>query len=186
MDLLTHIFLPLVALYVLKREAFNPPYYFFFALFGILPDFDKLIGMSGLLHSLVTLVPLILVILLFEKLVKGTSMYTGIIAFFIGSHLVLDILDGGPVPFFYPFIKAGIGLEFPLLIAFHSFSFSFCNMPFQLTYAVPNSGFNTYELLSGFGMASLLLFAVVYLGMRKYRGKGKVNAISMTNSRKSF
>lgn len=167
MDLLTHIFLPLAALYVLKRETFNPPYHFLLVLFGILPDFDKLIGMPGLLHSLVTLVPLILVVLFLEKLVKGTSMYTGIAAFFIGSHLVLDILDGGPVPFFYPFIKTGIGLEFPLEIAFHSFSFSFLNAPTQLVYAVPRSGFNTYEILNGFGVASLILFAMVYIGTRK-------------------
>ena len=108
MDLLTHIFLPLTALYVVKRDAFNPPYPFLLVLFAVVPDFDKLIGMPGLLHSLVTLVPLIFVVLLFEKLVKGTGMNTGIAAFFVGSHLVLDILDGGPVPFFYPFIKTGI------------------------------------------------------------------------------
>jgi hypothetical protein len=167
MDVLTHIFLPLVALYVLKREAFNSPYHFFLVLFAVLPDFDKLIGLPGLLHSLVTLVPLIFVVLLLEKLVKRTSIYTCIAVFFIGSHLVLDILDGGPVPFFYPFIKTGIELEFPLEIAFHSFSFSFLNAPFQLIYAVPSSGFNTYELLSGFGVASLILFALVYLGMRR-------------------
>lgn len=167
MDLLTHIFLPLAALYVLEREAFNPPYHFLLALFAILPDFDKLIGMQGLFHSLVTLVPLIFAILIFEKLVKGTSMYTGIAAFFIGSHLFLDVLDGGPVPFFYPFIKTGIGLEFPIKIAFHSFSFLFLDAPVQLVYAVPRAGFNTYEMLSGFGVASLLLFVLVFLRRRE-------------------
>ena len=167
MDLLTHIFLPLTALYVVKRDAFNPPYPFLLVLFAVVPDFDKLIGMPGLFHSLVTLVPLIFVVLLFEKIVKGTSMNTGIAAFFIGSHLVLDILDGGPVPFFYPFIKTGIGLEFPLEIAFHSFSFSFHNELVRLVYGVPSSGFNTYGIFSGFGVASLLLFAVVYISTRK-------------------
>jgi hypothetical protein len=167
MDFLTHIFLPLAALYVLKREAFNPPYHFLLVLFAILPDFDKLVGMPGLLHSLVTLIPLILVMLLFEKLVEGTSGYTGIAAFFVSSHLVLDILDGGPVPFFYPFIKTGIGLEFPLEVAFHSFSFSFLNDLVRVVYGVPRSGFNTYGTFSGFGVASLLLFALVYLGTRR-------------------
>lgn len=167
MDLLTHIFLPLAALYVLKKEAFNPPYHFILVSFAILPDFDKFIGMPGLLHSFVTLFLLILAVLLLEKLVKGTSRYTGIATFFIGSHLVLDILDGGPVPFFYPFIKSGIGLEFPLKIAFHSLSFSFLDAPIQLVYAVPRTGFNTYELLSGFGVASLILFVIVYWEMRR-------------------
>jgi hypothetical protein len=78
MDLLTHIFLPLVALYVLKREAFNPPYHFLF----------------------------------------------------------------------------------------HSFSFSFLNDPVRVIYAVPKMSF-TYELLSGFGVASLILFVMVYLGRRE-------------------
>ena len=92
MDFLTHIFLPLTALYVLKREAFNPPYHFLLVLFAILPDFDKLIGMSGLLHSLVTLVPLIFIMLLLERHVKGTSMHASIAAFFIGSHLFLSLI----------------------------------------------------------------------------------------------
>lgn len=167
MDLLTHIFLPLATLYVLKRDVFNPPYHFLLVLFAILPDFDKLIGMPGLFHSLVTLVPLILCVLLLEKHVKGTSMYTSIASFFVGSHLFLDVLDGGPVPFFYPFIKTGIGLEFPLEIAFHSFSFSFLNDLVRVIYAVPRSGFNTYGTFSGFGVASLILFALVYVGTRK-------------------
>jgi hypothetical protein len=98
--------------------------------------------------------------------IKSLKIY-GQAAFFVGSHLFLDILDGGPVSFFYPFIKTGIGLEFPLEIAFHSVSFSFQSAPIQLVYAVPNSGFNTYGMLSGFGVASLVLFALVYIGMRR-------------------
>ncbi len=176
MDLLTHIFLPLTALYVVKREAFNSPYPFLLVLFAILPDFDKLIGMPGLFHSLVTLLPLILFILLFEKLIKGTSMHTSMAAFFISSHLVLDILDGGPVPFFYPFIKTGIGLEFPLKITFHSPTFSFQDAPMRLVYAVPKMSF-TYELLSGFGVASLFLFVFVYLARRQREGISHFYAI---------
>jgi len=107
-------------------------------------------------------------VLLLEKLVKGTGRYTGIAAFFIGSHLFLDVLDGGPVPFFYPFIKTGIGLEFPLKITFHSLTFSFQDVPTRLVYAVPKMSF-TYELLSGFGVASLVLFVIVYLGTRRQR-----------------
>ena len=168
MNLLTHIFLPLVPIYVLKKKAFRSPYHFLLALFGILPDLDKFIGRPLLFHSLVPFVPLILVILLVEKLMKGRGLYTGIIAFFIGSHLLLDFLDGDPIPFLYPFSRVAIGLEYPIKIVFHNLRFSFLHEPFRLiVYTMPRTDFGTYGLLSGTCMASLILFVLVYLGMRR-------------------
>ncbi len=167
MDVLTHIFLPLAALYVIKRELFNPRLHFLLALFALAPDLDKLVGMPGLLHSLVTLAPLIFAILLFELYARGSVVYSKVVAFFISSHLALDVLDAGVVPFFYPFIKVGIGLKFPIKVVFHNYSFSLLDAPVQVLYAEPKIGFFTYDLISGFGVASLILFTLIYFWMEK-------------------
>lgn len=169
MDALTHIFLPLTAFYVLKREAFQPPYLLALGLFGILPDLDKLLGMPGLLHSLLTLIPLAVVAYLAERSTRGTATYSSAISLLVFSHLLLDLLDGGPVTFLYPLTKTGVGLEFPLVVTFHSFGFSFHNALVKLVYGIPEPGFNSYGTFSGFGVASLFLFALIYLGTSSNR-----------------
>jgi len=168
MDILTHIFLPLTVLYILKKEWFNPPYHLALVLFTIFPDFDKFIGIPGIFHSFFTLVPLILVLFIFEKLAKGSGIYTSIAAFFIFSHLFLDFLDASPIFPLYPLIKTGVMLKFPLEISFHNFGFSFVGPLIQIIYTELKAGFNTYEgILSGFGVVSMLLFVMVYIGTRK-------------------
>lgn len=167
MDILTHIFMPLTALYVFKKELFNPPYCFALVLFALIPDFDKFMGIPGVFHSFFTLLPFILVIFLLEKLAKGSGIYTGIAAIFIFSHLFLDFLEASPIFPLYPLIKTGLMLKFPLEIAFNNFGFSF-NGPFiQIIYTELKAGFNTYDgILSGFGIVSMLLFVLVYLGFK--------------------
>ena len=168
MDVLTHIFLPLTLIYILKQEAFRKPFPFIFipfllAFLGVFPDLDKLIGVQGLFHSLIFLSLMVIAILLLEKALNSKGTYAGIAAVFVFSHLFLDILDGGPVPFLYPFSRVGIGLEFPMKIAFQSFSFSLQNSPVVLTIGEPRTGFNKFGLINGFGVASIFLFAIVYL-----------------------
>lgn len=57
MDILTHIFLPLTLVYVLRRD-FNAKY-FPLTLLTVLPDFDVLTEIHrGFFHSIIFLVPL--------------------------------------------------------------------------------------------------------------------------------
>ena len=65
MDILTHIFLPLTLVYVLRR-GFKAKH-FPLALFAILLDFDVLMGIHrGLFHSVIFLAPLAALISLQE------------------------------------------------------------------------------------------------------------------------
>ncbi len=135
--------------------------------FTVLPDLDKFLGMVGLLHSLVTIIPLCLLLMLLEWTVrkltnKNTYEYSLIASFYILSHLFLDILDGGPVTLLYPFVKAGIGLSFPATLELGSnpFEFSINNISPQLIYEVPEPSKN-YGILSGFGVASAILFLLI-------------------------
>ncbi|HHW05041.1 MAG TPA: hypothetical protein GXX32_03960 [Methanothermobacter sp.] len=163
MDILTHIFIPLTIIYSLKKKLFNPHYtIILLALFSLLPDLDKAIGIPGTLHSIITLTILITPLFIIEKTVRKSWTYTSIIAFFIFSHLPLDLLDASPIFPLYPLINTGLIVEFPLKISFPSFSF--IGPPIQITYTRLETGFNTYNgVISGFGIASMLLFTSIFL-----------------------
>jgi len=167
MDFLTHLFLPLTVAYVLRQELFNPPWHLGLAVFGLLPDFDKFLGQPGLLHSLVTLVPIAIVLLAVESQHRDSIQYSSLAAAFMGSHLALDVLDGGPAPLLYPFVKAGIGFQYPMEIAFGEglLGVTLRNAPLAVRVIEPQPGFNTYGFLRGYGIAWVLVFAVIYFGM---------------------
>lgn len=167
-DFLTHVFLPLTGAYVLRRHRFRSPLYLGLGAFGLLPDFDKFLGYPGLLHSLITLVPLCLIVVAGERWLSGRSAYGPVIAALVCSHLVLDFVDGGPVPLLYPLVETGVGLEYPVRTVFgqRPLGVTFEGSLVQLRTAAPRGGYNTYGFIDGFGVASALLFLTVYAGMK--------------------
>ena len=167
-DLLSHIFLPLILIYATRREL--KLYHMVLIPFTVLPDLDKFLGVVGLLHSLVTIVPLCLLSMLLEWTVRKlmnknmSYEYSLIASFYVFSHLFLDILDGGPVTLLYPFVKEGIGLVFPATLEFgySMFEFHVNNIAPQLIWDIPNPSYgNSYGILSGFGVASAILFSSI-------------------------
>jgi len=168
MDLLTHIFLPLIAIYSLKKEEFSR-IYLATALFAILPDFDVFSGIHrGILHSLVFLIPLSLLILLSERMLKSEVRYAYTAVFFLFSHIFLDFFAGG-VPFLYPVVKIGVGVEFPLKIGFGSSLVIEGFMP-RLVFMTPTPVHGKlFEVFSGFGVATAIIFALVYLIDSKFK-----------------
>jgi hypothetical protein len=91
-----------------------------------------------------------------------------LIAAFIWSHLLLDIVDGGPVPLLFPFLKTGLGLQYPMQTVFGEgvIGISFRGSLVTLRTVAPKPGFNTYGFIQGTGIASALLFGTVLLGDR--------------------
>lgn len=168
MDFLSHLFLPLTAVYVIRRELFESPWMLGLAGFGLLSDFDKFLGMPGLLHSLVTLGPLCIVLLGVEYRVRDEFHISPVIVAFICSHLVLDFLDGGPVPLLFPLIDTGIGLQYPVqtVFGYGPLGITFEGPVVALRTVAPRPGNNTYGFLSGGGVASMLLFGLVYVSDR--------------------
>lgn len=169
MDILTHVFLPLTAVYVLKPELFTSQWRFWVAGFGLLPDVDKLLGQPGLLHSLVTLLPLVAVIFIVERYISGENTIGFLVAAFLGSHLILDILDGGPVPLLFPIILDSVGLHFPALVSFGRGPVGvMIHGPLATKQiATPGPGSNSYGFLNGFGIASGILFVIIYFGTQQ-------------------
>jgi len=169
MDFLTHLFLPLTVAYVLKRELFESPGYLLLAGFGLLSDFDKFLGYPGLLHSLITLIPMSLSLVLGEKWLRGELVLSPLIVAFIFSHLLLDFIGGGPVPLLYPVIDAGVGLQYPIQTAFGEgpFGLAFRGRLVSVRTTTPRTGFNTYGFIKGFGVASAITFVAIYIGLRR-------------------
>lgn len=166
MDVLTHIFLPLTVAYVLVPRLFEHPATLFLAGFGLLADFDKFLGQPGLLHSLVTLVPLCLAVLGVGELV-GRREHASLVVGFVGSHFLLDIIDGGPVPLLFPFIKSGVGLQFPARTAFGRgpVGLDIEGPVVAARVAQPRPGFNEYTFIDAPGVAWLVAFLAIYIGL---------------------
>jgi membrane-bound metal-dependent hydrolase YbcI (DUF457 family) len=170
-DLLTHLFLPLTLAVVFRRELFDHPATLALAGFGLFSDFDKFLGEPGLLHSLVTVVPVCLCILAAERLYRGRWQYAPVVAAFVASHLLLDIIDGGPVPLLYPFVERGLGFQYPAQTVFGAepVGLSVQGSLVSTRVAAPRPGYNTYGFLTGDGIAWLLVFVVVYVGFRRQK-----------------
>lgn len=184
MDALTHVFLPLLVVYVLRPGLFSEPHYLAIGLFGLLADLDKLIGIPGLLHSLVTLVPICIGMLLFERTFRGRYHYSVIASVFTLSHLPLDIIEGVTVPLFYPVISTGIGLVYPMVLLVGPEAgplwFAFDGLPISLEFGGLRTGHavsdevdsNEFGFVNGYGVATMLTFIVVFVS-QKYLGVGQ-------------
>lgn len=164
MDLLSHLFLPLIPIYLVRRELIATPWLLGIAGFGLLSDFDKFLGMPGVLHSLLTLVPISLALLGVESWLRDELRLSPVIVAFLASHLLLDLLDGGPVPLLFPLVETGIGLQYPARTVFDgSFGVRIDGPLVTLRTAAPRPDNDTYGFITGGGVASMLLFGIVYL-----------------------
>ena len=174
MDFLTHLCLPMTVAYVLYREVFDSPVTLLLAGFGLLPDADKFLGMPGLLHSLVTLVPIAVLLLALERGVRGETTYATIVVALASSHLLLDFVDGGPVPLLFPFVLEGVGLQYPVRTVFGQglLGLTFEGPLVRLRVLTPRPGYNTYGFIKGAGVASSLTFLAVYLGTERRARRG--------------
>jgi hypothetical protein len=168
MDVLSHLFLPLTAVYVLRRGLFDSPWMFGLAGFGLLSDFDKFLGVPGLLHSLVTLLPVCVAILGAEYWLRGELEVAPVVVALVASHLLLDLLDGGPVPLLFPLVETGIGLEYPVRTVFGEglLGVRLDGPLVSLRTAAPRPDNRTYGFIRGGGVASALLFGLLYVSDR--------------------
>lgn len=167
MDVLTHLFLPIAIAYAVRPDLFPSPWYFTLAGFAVLPDFDKFLGIPGLLHSVFAVGAIGFGVALLERRITGTMTYATVATVFLVSHLLLDFLDGGPVTFLYPIIETGVGLTYPTEIVFSDTVQDVAvRNPLPRVRTNPtNSSREAYSLVNGCGVLSILVFVTVYLGI---------------------
>ena len=166
MDVLTHLFLPITIAYAIRPDLFPSPWYFALAGFAVLPDFDKVLGISGLLHSIFVVGGIGIALTISERRLSDTETYATIATLLLASHLLLDFLDGGPVTLFYPFIKTGVGLEYPTKIVFGDavHDVTIRNPIPQIQAGTTDVSREAYPLVNGYGVLSVFAFLTVYLG----------------------
>ncbi|MCE8426174.1 MAG: metal-dependent hydrolase [Candidatus Methanoperedens sp.] len=99
-SLFTHVFIPVAILLIFSKELkFDPRNILILSFFALLPDADAIfLPHRAMLHNILMIViPFLLFIL-----VKSKREIFSIIFFFLASHLLLDLFDGG-IFLFYPF-----------------------------------------------------------------------------------
>lgn len=168
MDALTHLFLPLTAVYVLVGDRLSTPSLAALGGIGLLPDLDKFLGAPGLFHSLLALGPLAAALVVVGWRVGGDEALIALFVALLASHLLLDVVDGGPVPLLYPILEEGVGLTYPARAAFGTgpLGVDVEGPLVALRTAPPRPGFNTYGFVNGFGVLSALLFGTIVAGRR--------------------
>lgn len=98
-SLFSHIFIPLAILFIFSRKLkLDPKQIIILSFFGILPDADAfiLIHRASFHNILILIIPIL--VFIFIRDIK----ISGMICFYLISHIVLDIFNGG-VFLLYPF-----------------------------------------------------------------------------------
>ncbi|MFD1647724.1 metal-dependent hydrolase [Haloarchaeobius litoreus] len=166
MDFLTHVCLPLAATVAIAPSVLRSPPKLAMGAFTLFPDVDKLVGTEGLFQSLLVLVPLSLALFGIEHVVRGTRVLATLATAFLASHLVLDLLDGGPVTLLYPVVESGVGLRFPAVLTFGDGLLPVSiHGPIVALEATPvPTDQREYTFIDGIGVASVLLLVTVAVG----------------------
>lgn len=168
MDPLAHVFLPLLVAYAIRPALFDRPWTFGVAGFGLLPDADKFLGLQGLGHSLVAVVPLSVLLLAAGRALDRdlAETYALLAVAFLASHLLLDAVDGGPVPLLYPLVRTGAGLTYPATLSFGEgvLGVAVHGPVVAVRTSAPSAGYGTFGFVDGSGVASALAFAAAYVG----------------------
>ncbi|MBO3810227.1 MAG: hypothetical protein FGF50_11640, partial [Candidatus Brockarchaeota archaeon] len=102
-----------------------------------------------------------------EYTLKGGLKHSLIAVAFLSSHILLDFIAGG-VPFLYPLVNVGVGLEFPLILRFGE-SVSLVDVSPKIVYNTPQQVYGEVNAFSEYGVASTILFITIYWRSRKER-----------------
>lgn len=182
MDALTHVFLPLTVACVVVATRFPTPRYLALGAFGLAPDLDKLLGVPGLLHSALTIVPLCVALIALDRWRADVFPYGTIAAALVLSHLLLDFVDGSGAYLLYPLVETGVGLGYPATVTFGEglLGVTFDGWPVVLETRSAPVGFrespfvasNTFGFVGPTGVASVLAFGAVWVGRGRYAATG--------------
>ena len=97
---------------------------------------------------------------------------------------MLDFVGGGLVPLLFPVVKTGIGLEYPVRTVFGQglIGLRLEGPLVALRTTAPRPGYNTYGFVKGAGVASMLLFGLIYVTDRwKARSGTRTSSGRLTN-----
>lgn len=102
-SLFNHAFIPIVILLIFSSKLkINPKNILILGFFAILPDIDIYFNHRASFHNIFILIIPILIFIFIRNKIENKIEISGIISFYLISHIILDIFNGG-VFLLYPF-----------------------------------------------------------------------------------
>ncbi len=167
-SLFNHVFIPLVILLIFSKELrLDTRMVLALSFFALLPDVDAVfIPHRAVLHNVfVLIIPSLLFIL-----VKSKRKIAGIIGFYLVSHLILDMFDGG-IFLLYPFYNSVFFAHAELLFTQNSL---IPVLDYGISTHIMNMGKGEPAISSeNIGVAALLAVLVLILAIWKASGKNE-------------
>jgi len=158
MDIAFHIVLPLLVLKLFKVES---KWIYLLLPLTILMDLGRFVGLRKELNSIFFVLVALFLIYIFVRRLQNRNLILGISAFYLFSHLLLDL--GYYNPLFWPFIKTFYWIKAEIvlygLLPVLNFSIETANaLPMA-----PGTGENLGVVVStlGFALLAILLLPVI-------------------------
>lgn len=152
----SHIFIPLAILFIFSEKLkLDKKYIVLFSFVGILPDLDVIFLHRMSFHNIFIIFPILFIMLAMKK-----DSIAGIVCFYLISHLILDMFNGG-ISALYPFYD---GIFF--INAEIRSSYNIDGMMYTLNYGIKNSFVNNISRAgNGYGIISSENFGIIVLLM---------------------
>jgi hypothetical protein len=148
----SHAFIPLSILFIFSQKLnLNQRHIIYLSFFGIFPDFDVIFHHRYTFHNIFILAIPILAFIFF----KNKQIY-GMIIYYLSSHLILDLFNGG-IGAFYPFSK-----KIAFINAGIMQTYNLKSMAFLLNYGFVDKIAHTTES-SSYGIISSENFGIIVL-----------------------
>jgi membrane-bound metal-dependent hydrolase YbcI (DUF457 family) len=166
----SHAFIPLSILFIFSGKLnLNQKYILYLVIFGIFPDFDAVFHHRYTFHNIFILIIPILIFIF----IKNYRQISGMITYYLSSHLILDTLNGG-IAVLYPFSNKMLFLNAEI-----AQTYDLKNMIFLYAYGFTDKVVETitedsaYGVVSSenFGMIILILIMIIIYAVYRFNNK---------------
>ena len=168
----SHAFIPLSILFIFAGKLnLNHKYILYLSIFGIFPDFDAIFQHRYTFHNLSILAIPILAFIF----IKEYRQISGMTTYYLSSHLILDIFNGG-IAVLYPFSKKILFLNAEIVQTYNLKTITFLyNYGFTDKVVKTISENSVYGVVSSenFGITVLLLIMAFIYIIYNLRKNGK-------------
>lgn len=152
----SHAFIPLSILFIFAGKLnLNPKYILFLSIFGIFPDFDAIFQHRYTFHNIFILVIPILAFIF----IKEFRQISGMITYYLSSHIILDSFNGG-IAVLYPFSKKILFINAEIVQ-----TYNLKNIAFLYNYGLVDKVVKTISENSVYGVVSSENFGIIVLLM---------------------
>ena len=153
----SHIFIPLAILLIFSDKLkLDKKKIVLLSFFGILPDLDVIFFHRMSFHNVFIILPILIIFLV--RIIQKENSIAGIVCFYLLSHLILDIFNGG-ISALYPLYD---GIFF--INAEIRSSYNIDGLMYTLNYGIKDNFVNNISRSgNGYGIVSSENFGIIIL-----------------------